>query len=533
MRTTTPSKAASIACTAFVAAIAAGCAAPRGLAPKSSIDDVEDLRVAETLAAAPSDPAPSDLTLSDPAPTDAAPGGARPSAAARTAAADWPSADWWTAFGDPQLDRLVSEGLAGSPSLAVARARVEKAAALAGVARSALLPRLDASATSARQRFSEGDVVPPPNAGNWMTESRLALEFGYAFDVGGGRRAALAARGRLADAARVDRFATRLLLSVSIARAYVELARLYDRLDIATATLAQRQQIFDLTRRRVDAGLDTRVALKEAEAALPATREEIAQIEEALELTRHEIAALLGAGPDRGLAIERPKLGAGDGDLALPSRLPAELLARRPDVAAGRLRVEAAAHDIDAAKAAFLPNVNLAAFAGFASLSQLIEAGSRIAGVGPAVGLPLFEGGRLRSRLASADADYDLAVEQYNQTLVEALRDIADRLASIRSVKIQGDEQRAALAAAQEAYDLARARYREGVGDYLSVLSAETQVLEQRRLAADLRARGFDNRIGLVRALGGGFEPTRVAGGARADSRASAATESSTWRKSS
>ena len=192
---------------------------------------------------------------------------------------------------------------------------------------------------------------------------------------------------------------------------------------------------------------------------------------------------------------------------ALPSRLPADLLGRRPDVVASRWRVEAATHGIAAAKAQFYPDVNLLAFVGFQSigLSQLLELGSGIAGVGPALRLPVFEGGRLRAQLATRDADYDAAVERYNGTLIEALHDIGDRLASIRSVAVQRREEQHALDAAREAYHLAVLRYREGIGSYLSVLSAESQVLVQRRLEADLRARDLDNRIDLVRALGGGF----------------------------
>ena len=433
---------------------------------------------------------------------------------ARLSEAAWPAPVWWTQLGDPQLDRLEAEALAGSPTLALAGARLAKALAVSGAAASAQRPRIDAGLASTRERFSEHDLAPPPVAGSWRTESRLALDFGYEFDLWGKNRAALAAELGRAEAARVDAFAAQLLLSVAIARSYVELARLYDRSDVAAATLAQRQRIYELTRQRVAAGIDTRVELKQAEAALPATRENIAALEEAIALARDQLAALAGEGPDRGLALARPTLKLRGAPLALPSRLPASLLGRRPDVVASRWRVEAAAHGIEAAKARFYPDVNLLAFAGFQSLapSDFLEAGSSVAGAGPALTLPLFDGGRLRSELAARDADYDAAVARYDETLVDALRDLGDRLASLRGVAAQVREQRAALATAREAYDLALARYREGVGAYLSVLSAETQVLAQQRLEADLRARELDNRIDLVRALGGGFEgnSTRV-----------------------
>ena len=127
-------------------------------------------------------------------------------------------------------------------------------------------------------------------------------------------------------------------------------------------------------------------------------------------------------------------------------------------------------------------------------------------GIGPAVSLPIFEGGRLRANLVGRDADYDIAVERYNQTLADAMRDVVDQVASGRSVDAQRREQRQALATAQEAYDLALLRYREGLGNYLQVLSAESPLLDQRSLDADLRARELSVSIGLVRALGGGFE---------------------------
>jgi outer membrane protein TolC len=123
-----------------------------------------------------------------------------------------------------------------------------------------------------------------------------------------------------------------------------------------------------------------------------------------------------------------------------------------------------------------------------------------------AVQLPIFDGGRLRGNLGAKDADYDLAVEQYNQTVLDAVREVVDRLASLRSVDTQNTEARAGLSASEEAYGVAVARYRAGLGNYLQVLAAETQVLDQKNLKADLRFRGLDLSIDLIRALGGGFE---------------------------
>lgn len=456
----------------------AACASTHGLAPQGRLTAADELQATRSLA---------DVRLAE---------------------AAWPASDWWKGFADPQLDRLESEALAGSPTLQLARSRLQAAQARAGVATAALSPQIDANLSSTRQRFSEHGIVPEPLAGSWQTPSRLALDFSYEFDFWGKNHAALAAALNQAEASKVDAFAARLVLSVAVARGYVQLARFYDQIDVATDTLAQQQQIHDLTRQRVDAGLDTRVELKQAEAALPATREHIAALHEALATTRNQLAALLGQGPDRALAITRPKLAGGGDAPALPSRLNADLLGRRPDVVASRWRVEAAAKDIDVAKAQFYPDIDLLAFVGLQSigLPQFLKAGSGIAGIGPAITLPLFDGERLRSNLAGADADYDSAVAQYNQTLVAALRDLADQLAAMHSVAAQSAQQRRAIGAASEAYDLSLMRFRDGVGTYLSVLSAQAQVLAQQRLQADLRARELDNRINLVRALGGGFE---------------------------
>jgi NodT family efflux transporter outer membrane factor (OMF) lipoprotein len=287
--------------------------------------------------------------------------------------------------------------------------------------------------------------------------------------------------------------------------------RAYLQLDVADKALAEREQIFKLTQERFDAGIDSRLAVKQAESALPATRERIAQLNEVIGLARNEIAALLGQGPDRGLAIARPQANALEA-VEIPSSLPAELLGRRPDIVAQRWRVEAAGKDIDVAKARFYPNVSLIAFAGLQSigLPLLLEAGSRTFGVGPAMTLPIFDAGRLRGELAGTQADYDAAVERYNEALVNGLRDVVDQLTSFRSLDEQGRQQAHAQSTAQEAYDLALQRFREGVGNYLEVLTAESQLLAQQSLDADLRARRLSLAIRLVQALGGGFGESGV-----------------------
>ncbi len=459
------------------AALISGCASTHGLQPTATLHAADSLAAEHTLA---------DATLR----ADA-----------------WPGRDWWTALADPQLDQLMSEGLRDSPTLKVAAARTHAALAEADVSAAARAPQVTLSADATRERLSDNGIFPPPFAGSTSTLRDLQVSLSWEVDFWGKQRAAYQSALGLARASAVDAEAARLALSTSIARAYIQLEHAYLLLDVANATLKQREQIIALTRDRNAAGLDSRLEVKQTEEAVPAAREQIIQLQESIELARHELAALVGAGPDRGAAITRPAASA-LAEPALPSRLPSDLLGRRPDLIAQRLRVAAAADTIKVRQADFYPNVDLIAFAGFQRLGPggLISAGERQLGVGPALDLPLFDAGRRRAQLAGADAAYDAAVEQYNQTLADALRDVADQLSSLRSVAAQHVEQQQALDAASKAYELAVLRYREGVGNYLQVLATEDQLLAQQRLEADLRARRLDLSVALVRALGGGYD---------------------------
>ncbi len=420
--------------------------------------------------------------------------------------AAWPELDWWKRFGDPQLDALIEEGLAGSANIRLARARVNQALAAAQVARGTYGPQVNAEAILNRQRFSENYIFPPPIGGATFTNSQLALNASYELDFWGKNRGAYEAALGRSRAAQAEAFAARLVLASAIAGTYVQLARGYEQLDIARRTLEDRVQVQSLTSDRMRAGLDSRLELKQVETSIPAARARIAQTEEEIALARNQLAALLGKGPDRGLAIERPTLRVAS--VALPSRVPADLLGRRPDIVASRWRAEAAASDIASAKAEFYPNINLTALVGVqsVSLSKLFSPGSGIPSAGAALRLPILDGGRLRGALAVRNAEYDAAIEQYNQALADALREVVDQLASMRSVQTQRGEADAALASAEEAYSLALTRYKAGLGSLLSLITVEQQVLEQRQLRTELQSRELALSINLIRALGGGFD---------------------------
>ena len=427
----------------------------------------------------------------------------------------WPKETWWKAYGDPQLDRLIDNALHGQPGLRIAEARVRQAQAVAGVVGAARYPQASAGLRSARQRFSENGTVPPPIAGSWQTINDLSLGVSYELDFWGKNRAAVdAALGRV-NAAEVDLQAARQMLATALTRTYLRLDLAYAQRDLAQATLKQREQTLALTRRRVAAQIDSQLELTQAEAALPAVRARIAAIGESIALTANQLAALQGQGPDAGSQITRPQL-AGVGPVRLPDDLPAELIGRRPDVVAERWRVEAASQDIKVAKAQFYPNISLTGLVGLQSLGfdDFLDAGSRVLGIGPAITLPIFDGGRLRGNLGVRQARYDAAVERYNATVIAAVHDVVDQLVSMRWLQRQVHEQNEALRLAQHARELARARYRSGLANYLQVLSAQGQVLAQERQVLQSRSRQRELRLNLIRALGGGYQPAASPGAA-------------------
>jgi NodT family efflux transporter outer membrane factor (OMF) lipoprotein len=414
---------------------------------------------------------------------------------------------WWLGFGDAQLDALVDQALQGNPDLQVARARLARAQASTAVAEAAGKPQIDGQLDLTRQKFSGNYIYPSPLGGSVKETGTLQLNAGWELDFFGKNRSAIEAAIGSANAAAADADAARVLLASNVARGYFQWARLTDQLAVAKRTLAQREETLKLVRDRVAAGLDTRLELRQSEGGLPQARQQIEALGEQIALAQHALDALVGK-PNATQGLAPPALG-GIRPIALQSTIPADLLGRRADIAAARWRVEAATSDVANARTQFYPNIDLVAFAGFSSIGfdNLIKSGSRQWGVGPAIRLPIFEGGRLRANLRGKAADLDAAIESYNAAVLDAVRDVADQVASAQSVARQQAEQREAQSAAEAAYDIAVQRYGAGLGNYLNVLTAETSVLAQRREAVELAARALDTQVGLARALGGGWQP--------------------------
>lgn len=415
---------------------------------------------------------------------------------------------WWRAFQDPQLDALIGEALDRNPSLAQADAELREALAQVEAARAGTYPKADFSSTALYQHAPDNFLIPPPLAGTnfWMAD--IGADLSWDVDFFGRQKQAVAAARSLAGAASLEREDVRLMLSSALAQAYVGLYRAYAMADIADRAEQQREHILALTRQRVDAGLDTRLELREAESALPEARVERAQALSQAELAVHTLAMLAGHGADRYATIQRPRLDPAT-VLPLPEQLPINLLARRPDVQAARLRIEAADADRRALRAAFYPDVSLRALAGIASfgLNDLFKSGAAGFGLGPSLSLPLFDAGKLRAEYAGREAAIDAAVAGYNQTVLTAVQRAADELTRIDWLTRERTDQQATVAAAEDAYRIAEERYRAGLASYLSVLTAETQVLSARQQAVQIETDLALARIDLLLELGGSFDP--------------------------
>lgn len=418
------------------------------------------------------------------------------------------NARWWTALGDKQLDQLIDQALQDSPSLKLAQARLLKAQAQSGVANADRGPQVNGQIDATRQLFTQNGMVPPPLGGTIQNTGTVNLNTGWELDFFGRQRAALDATIGVVRATEADAQAARILLATEIARQYINLARLQSQADIAARALAQRTETLALVRDRVQAGLDTQLELRQSEGGLPQSRQQIAALEEQIALSKNALAALAG-NLQLASTITAPRVSTLS-SLVIPENLPADLLAQRADITAARWRVEAAHKDIAYAKTLFYPNVNLVAMVGLNSigLNHVFEGNSKQWAVGPAIRLPIFESGKLRANLQGKTADYDAAVEQYNSRLIDAVHEVADQIVSSRAITRQQQEQAQAQSAAETAYDIARARYQAGLSSYLQVLSAETNVLTQRKQAADLSARALDNQVQLTHALGGGYKNT-------------------------
>ena len=458
--------------------IIAGCASTGGIAPQDKQADAAQLDAGSAIRAA-------------------------------NAEAGWPASDWWRGYDDPQLNAWIEAAVAGNPSLAAAQARVREARSMVGVAQAGLLPQINGSMSIQRQQWSDNVYYGPgPLAGANTWNNTATLGLSYHLDLWGQDRNNAERALDMAHASAADARAAQLELEVNVTRTYIELSMNYALLDIAKQTLGQQQRILALAQKRLAGGIGTQLEVSQAETPLPEYERQIDALEESIALGKNQMAALAGKGPGAGESIQRPALSLA-APAGLPSALPAELIGYRPDVVAARWMVAAQARGIDVAKADFYPNVNLlVSMGGYAAAGPLFQFLKSMSGSyagGPAVSLPIFDGGRLRAQLGAQSAAYDIAVDQYNQTIVTALKEIADQVVRMRSLATQEDDAHRSVTVAQRNYDLAQEGYRRGLSDYVNVLIAQTQLLRAQEGVARIQAERLNAHATFVAALGGGM----------------------------
>ena len=418
-------------------------------------------------------------------------------------------AQWWQAYGDKTLNALVDQATSHQPSLQVAHARVQRAQALMQMAESIDRPQVSIGFDATHQRYTQKGLVPPSVAGTVQDTGTLQISGVWEFDFFGKNQSALRAALGQARAAQAEAAAAQVLLQTQVVRSYVRLTTLQSHMQWAQRTLQQRLELASLVRQRVQAGLDSDLELQQADSGPPEARTHIESLREQIALTQNALAALTGHPP----GTQAPGLAAEPSttlmrSLPVPRWVPSDWVARRPDLQAARWRVEAALGERDQARAQFYPTVNLVAFAGLSSigLDRLLQSGAVQWGLGPAVRLPWFDGGRLRAHLQSKQSELEVAVQSYNATLVEALKDVLDPLATLRSLDAQQAQQQESLGLAQKSYQLVKQRQASGLANTLQTLLAETPVIQQHRLSIELQSRRLDTEVALIRALGGGYQ---------------------------
>nr|WP_250890803.1 efflux transporter outer membrane subunit [Sphingobium nicotianae] len=425
-------------------------------------------------------------------------------AAARAQVSD----TWWTAFGDPQLDRLIAMGVAGNPDLAGALARVRAAQATIGARRADTLPQIAASAKAPRQRYPENYILPPPLGGSTFWVPQIEATLDWDLDLFGRNKAALAQARSNAAATALDAEAARLTLTTAIAQTYVGLAHAERQIAVADGFVQTRGQALSLVETRVKSQLANNIDLQQAQTLLAEAQQAKTRAVEQRDTIVHALAALVGRGPDFYGQITAPTL-AFDSPPVVPDVLPADLLGRRPDLLAGQARIDAAMAGRQIAKAEFLPNISIQALAGTLALGlgNAFKPGSTEFGVGPAIHLPIFEGGRLKANYIGATAGIDEAIASYDGAVVKSVRDAADAITHVGAADRDLADQARIVGGLRETVRLNQVRLDTGLGSKLDTIDSGFRLLEAEQALVTLQAQAFTRRIQLIAALGGGFDP--------------------------
>lgn len=413
----------------------------------------------------------------------------------------WPASDWWNAFHDDELASLIAQAQAGNRDLAVAAAHVMEAEAQSTIARSALFPQVNGGAGHTNAGCSGQSCQ---NFGN-QKAFNLTFNASYELDVWGLAQDNLRAANEQVKSTRFTQQAVALALNANVADVYLNILALRQRIDIDNQYIAAIQNILTVIQLKVKTGSISHLDLAREQAQMEAVQAQLPALETQEKQALYTLAVLLGRPPEgfdvkaRNLdAVQSPQVGAG---------LPSELLLRRPDVAEAEANLASAHANVDAARAAFLPQISLTGSGGFIStaIGTLLQGSNFGYAYGANLLQTIFDGGKLAGQKDLADATQQEFVAHYQSAALNAYSDVETALIQVANNRRAEEHLRREVQAAKEAFDISELQYRQGAADLLNVLQAQGQLFgAEDQLAQTIQA-SRQASVHLYEALGGGW----------------------------
>lgn len=414
---------------------------------------------------------------------------------------------WNDVVKDEQLQSLIRTALEKNFDVLIAAARVLEARAALTSTRSNQFPSVDANAAYTNTRIAERGSVPlPPGSASNRDFTQLSLDLGWELDIWGRLRNATASARAQLLATEEARHVVRQTLVAEVARAYYELLALDLSLQFSRKALSIREESLRIVQLRFERGIVAEIELRQAEILVRSARASIADTERLTEQKENQISILLGQNPgpiQRGRALLDQSLAS-----TLPEGLPSSILERRPDLRRAEQYLVSANAQVGVAKAAYFPRIALTASTGFesAALSDLFSGANHTWVFGPVGSLPIFNAGRIRAGVRSAEARKEQALLQYQQAVQQAFREVSDSLIGYRKLAEFRKEQEALVESVRAAVRVADLRYKGGITSYLEYLDTQRQSLDAELRFAQARRDELVSLILLYRSLGGAWQ---------------------------
>ncbi|HXA76484.1 MAG TPA: efflux transporter outer membrane subunit [Candidatus Acidoferrales bacterium] len=420
---------------------------------------------------------------------------------------------WWELYGDAKLNELEEQVDTSNQTLKIAEANLRQARAAIRFSRASEAPTIGTAPSISTVRDSAHQpYFPASEANNGTGNFTLPLDLSYEIDLWGRVRRTVTASREEAQASAADLETARLSLHAEVAIDYFEIRSADAQERLLEETVSAYSEALDLTKNRFEGGAAPKSDVAQAQTQLDSAGVQATDIMVQRAQYEHALAILIGKPP---AAFDLPPIPLNLHPPTMPSipvALPAQLLERRPDIAAAERRMAAANEQIGIARAAYYPTLNLGAVAGLegSSLLNWFNWPSRFWAVGPGLSETLFDAGRRRATTESAKAGYDSAIANYRQTVLTSFQQVEDNVVVLRVLQTESAQQHDTTEAAEEALRLFQNRYAGGVDTYLQVVTSQTTALANERNDIDIMRRQFEANVLLVKALGGGWDTSAL-----------------------